>query len=615
MESATPPLLSAKGIHKRFGATYALQGVDFDLRAGEMHALIGANGAGKSTLSRILAGLMRPDSGTISILGQELNFATPREALHAGVTLVTQETSLATHLSALENIFLPELGKPGRLDWRKLRQRAAILIEDLSIDVGFALDDEVATLSMANRQLVEILKVLALDSKIIFLDEPTTSLSPYECDRLLELTKRLAAKGHGLVLVTHRLEEIFSFTDRMTVLREGRLVASGVDTASTDQNGLIQMMVGRELRDVYSERESPVSSGAAMAFSVRNLAVGNLVRDVSFSVRQGEILGLGGLVGAGRTETVEAIFGLTSCSSGTLELFGRPFAPRTPRDAIEAGIGFVGEDRRRHGLIPDFGVRENLMLVHLSMQSRIGLDYKSVQPRAEELVRGLGLNPERLDDPDILRFSGGMQQKIIIARWLLARPRLLILDEPTRGVDIETRSSIYKSLRNIASEGTAIIVVSSDFEELLGISNRVAVISDGRSVADVPSAYLDIERLTMLAAPRSSAGQIGALLKGLADRYMAAALWVHEDQDHLFCFESARHESAPASMERGAFVERSSPALDFSAQSTVSAPVRGKRGQALGNLLLIAAPETLLPSQEELDAAIRRVLHPTAVAA
>jgi ABC-type sugar transport system ATPase subunit len=609
------PLLSARGIHKRFGATYALQGVDFDLRAGEMHALIGANGAGKSTLSRILAGLIRPDSGTISILGQELHFAKPREALDAGVTLVTQETSLATHMSALENIFLPELGKRGRLDWRKLRQRALKLIDDLSIDVGFALDDEVATLSMANRQLVEILKVLAIDSKVIFLDEPTTSLSPFECDRLLELTKRLAAKGHGLVLVTHRLEEIFSFTDRMTVLREGKLVASGVDTATTDQNGLIRMMVGRELQDVYSVRESPVPSEAETALSVRNLAVGDLVRDVSFSVRRGEIVGLGGLVGAGRTETVEAIFGLTKFDRGTLELFGKPFAPKTPRAAIEAGIGFVGEDRRRHGLIPDFGVRENLMLVHLSMQSRIGLDYKSVLPRAEELVRGLGLDPARLDDPDILKFSGGMQQKIIMARWLLAGPRLLILDEPTRGVDIETRSAIYRSLRKIASEGTAIIVVSSDFEELLGISNRVAVISDGRSVADVPSAYLNIEKLTMLAAPRSSAGQIGVLLKGLADRYSAEALWVHEDQDHLFCFECARHKDAPVTMDRGAFMERSSAALDLSSQSTVSALVRGKRGQGLGNLMLIAAPTTLLPSQEELDAAVRRVLYPIAVAA
>lgn len=601
-------LLQARGITKRFGATQALAGVDFELRAGEIHALIGANGAGKSTLSRILAGLQRSDSGTIEVQGQTVDFSGPKDAMRAGVTLVTQETSLAPHMTALENIFLPKLAQPGRLNRREQRKRAEELIDQLGIPMGFSLDEEVSFLSMANRQLVEIMRVLALDSKIIFLDEPTTSLSPYECDRLLELTRRLAGEGHGLVLVTHRMEEIFNFTDRMTVLREGKLVAANVETAATDANSLIRMMVGRELQDVYSERERSISTEAPVVLRVENLKVGEIVRDVSFSVHRGEILGLGGLVGAGRTETIEAVFGLVASDAGSMQLFDRPYAPLSPRDAISAGVGFVGEDRRRHGLIPDFSVIENLMLVQLSMQKSIGVDYQSIRGRAEETVRNLGLDPVRLNDPDILKFSGGMQQKIIMARWLLAKPRLLILDEPTRGVDIETRASIYKALRDIAASGTAVIVVSSDFEELLGLSNRIVVISDGRNVADVPAIYLDVERLTMLAAPRSSAGQIGALLQDLADSHQGVALWLHEEEDRIFCLDSAHHQGVQSPLSRGEFAMTTTDSL-IAGNPAVIAPVRGKRGQSVGRLLLITGDPDLLPTESELGRSIEVALH------
>lgn len=612
-EDGRGPILLASGIEKQFGATKALAGVDFELAAGEVHALVGANGAGKSTLSRILAGMQPPDGGRLIVRGREVSFASPRQALDAGVSMVTQETSLATHLSALENIFLPELGRPGRLDWARFRRRTEALIDELQIPMQFVLSDPVGSLSMANRQIVEILKVLALDSRIILLDEPTTSLSPFECDRLLELTRRLAAKGHGLVLVTHRMEEIFAATDRLTVLREGRLVAGSVPTASVDTAELIRLMVGRELRDVYAAEHRAAEAPSRTAFRVEGLRSGPLVRDVSFEVGEGEILGLGGLIGAGRTESVEAVFGLSPVESGRMELFGAPFKPSSPIESIRAGIGFVGEDRRRHGLVPDFSVRENLFLVHLSLQKQWGLTYHEVEEQAVAVVESLGLPAARLSDANILKFSGGMQQKIIIARWLLAKPRLLILDEPTRGVDIETRSSIYRALRAIAAAGTAVILISSDFEELLGLSDRVVVLSDGRSVADVPAGYLDIERLTMLAAPRSSAGQIGKVLALVAERYGASAAWIHRDGEHLFCFDCASHAGAPVPLRRGAFARLDATPFAAANQSgSMLVPLPDKRGRSLGHIGLVGSE---LPGEAELLAFIARSLDPAERAA
>jgi len=607
-----PNLLEAMGIEKRFGATHALKSVDFSLARGEVHALVGANGAGKSTLSRVFAGMHRPDGGTLKIMGNEAAFGSPRDALTAGVAMVTQETSLAVHLTALENIFMPELGRPGRLNWRQLRARADELIAELKIDMQFSLDDRVESLSMANRQIVEILKVLALNSRIILLDEPTTSLSPYECDKLLELTQRLALRGHGLILVTHRMEEIFAATDRLSVLREGALVAAGVATASVNSDELIRLMVGKELRDVYAQRENPTEGFPKTALRVEGLKAGRMVRDVTFEVGVGEILGLGGLVGAGRTETVEAIFGLSALESGRVELFGREFKPSSPISSIRAGIGFVGEDRRRHGLVPDFSVRENLMLVHLSLQKKLGLTYKSVEREAHAVVEKLGLHVSRLEDANILKFSGGMQQKIIIARWLLAHPKLLILDEPTRGVDIETRASIYKALRELAAQGTAIIVVSSDFEELLGLSNRVVVLSDGRSVADVPSAYLDIERLTMLAAPRTSAGQVGELLGMLSDQFNATAVWFHRDEERIFCFDSAGEAKSGRGFKRGvSLAVAESPFAQNEGGNNAVVPLRGKRGQSMGFIGLVDVSSERLPSDTEFGDLIQTFLYPS----
>jgi len=552
----------------------------------------------------------RIDSGSLTVDGREVHFFSPGDAIAAGVSMVTQETSLAPHLSVLENIFLPELAKPGRLNWSSNRQQAMALIDELQISVGFSLDDEVGRLSIANRQLVEILKVLALNSKVIFLDEPTTSLSPYECDKLLELTRKLAARGHSLVLVTHRMEEIFAATDRLTILREGTTVVGGIRTDSIDANELIRLMVGRELSNIYAHNETRPIQSTKKVLEVEGLSAGPMVKDVSFDIAAGEIVGLGGLVGAGRTETVEAIFGLRRVERGKISFSGEAFSPRSPLDSIRSGIGFIGEDRRTQGLIPDFSVWENLMLVQLSLQTQQLVGYKKYEARAHEVVSRLGLNLTRLNDANILKFSGGMQQKIIIARWLLACPKLLILDEPTRGVDIETRSTIYKALRELADEGTAVLVISSDFEELLGLSDRVVVLSDGRSVADVPVSCLDTQRLTMLSAPRRSAHLIGAMLARIAQQFNVNCMWLQHDDDYVFCLESAHSEQVVGMLKKGDFCPFSDTVLSQPENAhTCIATVRGKQGQAMGAIVLLTSDPTKLPLSSELDSIIHHSIY------
>src|SRR6185437_12115570 len=366
-------LLALRGITKRFGATLALSDADFDLRAGEVHALVGANGAGKSTLSRIISGHVQRDRGEMLLEGRPVRHVGAREAIRDGISMVTQETSLAPDLSVLENIMLPRLAMPGRLRWRELRARARELIAELGQEAGLHLDDPVSALSIGQRQLVEILKSLALGSRIVIFDEPTASLSPHEAERLFDIVRALAASGRGLIFVSHRLEEIFAIADRVTVLREGRVVAGNLDTSGLSQGELVRLMVGRELGDIYARTGPADAARGPVVLRVRELCCPPRVRDVSFEVRAGEILGLAGLVGAGRSETLETIFGLRRPVSGSIELNGKPFAPHAPLDAIRAGIGLIPEDRRGQGIVPDFSVRENLLLAHLGAHRGAGL--------------------------------------------------------------------------------------------------------------------------------------------------------------------------------------------------------------------------------------------------
>jgi ABC-type sugar transport system ATPase subunit len=539
-ELSSAPLLVATGIEKAFERTRALAGAELDIFPGEVLGLLGANGAGKSTLSKVISGHLTRDAGSIILRDRPLNLRSARDGIQHGVTMVMQETSLAPDLSVLENIFLAELGSPGLLSYGGLKRKAEEILDRLGQKETLPLSREVRLLSAAQRQLVEIAKALALNSTLIIFDEPTASLSPPEVERLFQVMTTLKLSGHTLVFVSHRLEEVFAITDRVTVMREGRTVAKSVPTASLKQAELIRLMVGQEMKLLSLNR----SNGAAAPFSrpplleVKNLASAPAVRDVSFKVHPGEILGLGGLVGAGRSETVEAIFGLRPRQRGELFLEGKLFAPKRAADAIRAGIGFVAEDRRIQGIVPDFSVRENLLLGHLAASRKFGLRYSERKTKLEALLQQLGL-PEKRLDASLLNFSGGMQQKIITARWLLLEPSVLILDEPTKGVDIGTRASIYEMLRQVAARGAAVVVISSDFEELLHICERIVVISDGVSIADVASAMLNEEKLTLFAAPRTSMEQNSAFLRDIARDLGGAAFWTLIDEDRLFCLYTA----------------------------------------------------------------------------
>jgi len=611
------PLLIAAGIEKAFDRTRALAGAELEIYPGEVMGLLGANGAGKSTLSKVISGHLTRDAGSITLQDRPLNLRSAREAIGYGITMVMQETSLAPDLSVLENVFLAELGRPGILSYRRLKRRAEEILDRLGQRETLPLDREVRLLSAAQRQLVEIAKALALNSTLIIFDEPTASLSPPEVERLFQVMTTLKQSGHTLVFVSHRLEEVFAITDRVTVMREGRTVAKSLETASLRQAELIRLMVGQEMKEVLPIKPNrPERPSRTPVFEVRNLGSAPVVRDVSFKVHRGEILGLGGLVGAGRSETVEALFGLRPRQRGELYLDGKQYAPRRAADAIRAGIGFVAEDRRVQGIVPDFSVRENLLLGHMAASRKFGLGYSQRRAKLDDLIQKLGLPAERLET-SILNFSGGMQQKIIIARWLLLEPSLLILDEPTKGVDIGTRTSIYAMLRQVAGTGVGVIVISSDFEELLSLCERVVVMSDGASIADVPSEMLNEEKLTLFAAPRTSMEQNGAILRDIARDLKGAAFWILVDQERLFClYTSVINDQADPGFRAGetpmirdtripAALSSRSEALVLERENqlaTLLVSVRSDRGHDMGWIgVTLDGRTSLAPAQQLRD--------------
>jgi len=475
---------------------------------------------------------------------------------------------------------------------------------------------------------VEIAKALGVGAELIIFDEPTASLSPIEVDRLFDIMTRLRAGGTGLIFVSHRLEEVFEITDRVTIMREGRTVLASHPTASLTQAELIRHMVGRDLGGIYDR--APASAGlkasAPVALQVAGLKSPPVVRDVSFAVHEGEILGLGGLVGAGRSETVEAIFGLRHRSAGTITVGGKVVNPKKPAQAVRAGIGFVAEDRRSQNIVPDLSVKENLLLAHLGAHRGFGLGYRSREKEIDRLLASLGLPADRLLDANMLNFSGGMQQKIIIARWLLLNPKVLILDEPTKGVDIGTRQSIYQLLRDVAAKGVAVVVVSSDFEELIGLSDRIVVISDGASIADLPASLLDEEKLTLLAAPRTSMARNTEMLKNLSLETGGAGFWALLDQDRMICLNmvGAADTADPGFVtgDAKAFAETRIPTAlkgrepvfvpEVDGQrSTMLLPLRTSRGHDMGWVGLtlpggarVPPPETIRGRVEALAASL-----------
>ncbi|NDR58864.1 sugar ABC transporter ATP-binding protein [Aliiruegeria sabulilitoris] len=534
MSAAQEILLAATGVSKAFGSFYALKGVDFELVAGEIHALFGANGAGKSTLAKVICGHHAPTAGTLQAFGKPVSFHRPRDAMDAGIGIVTQETSLAGDLSVWENIVLPVYGSRSKPSRSQLRKTAAEAIERLGFAGEIDIEKSCEELSAAHRQLVEIARIVALGSRIIILDEPTAALSPGESARLFKVMDALRKEGRGLIFVSHRLEEIFAMTDRITILRDGASVKSNLTTADLTQPELIHLMVGRAVETLTAEKV-PDTSNAPILLSLKEMRSAPEVRSVSLDVHAGEIVGLGGLVGSGRSELAEALLGLRPLQSGSIELLGNPYRPSNPRNALIAGLGFLPEDRRRQSVVPDFSVRENILLSHLSQLSGHRLRYGTRNARINELADMIGLDRARLDDSSLLNFSGGMQQKALVMRVLLLEPRVLVLDEPTKGVDIGARATIYAFLRHLASEGIAILLISSDFEELLALSHRIVPISDGRSIGTVSAGEINEEQLTLICAPRSSLEHQNTLLSSLAQQFGLQAGWVMVAGSQVLC--------------------------------------------------------------------------------
>ena len=483
------PLLSADGVTKSYSGVHALRSVSFELRAGEVHALVGENGAGKSTLIKIVTGAVAPDSGTLIINGHPVAHNTPALARSLGVAAVYQQPSLFPDLTVAENIALSlESGSLWRrIDWRTRESRA----RDLLARAASTIDPRrlVATLSMPEQQIVEIAKAIGADAKILILDEPTASLTEPEVESLFGVIQALRAQGVGIVYISHRLEEIATIADRVTVLRDGQSIATRA-MGEVDRAELIRLMVGREVAAIFPKRE--VAIGAAM-LEARN------VRGVSLSVRAGEILGIAGLIGSGRTEFAEALFGIRPDPAGEVLLRGERIRITEPADAIRHGIGYVPEDRRQHGVVLDMPIAANACLANLAAVSRRGLiDAARERSLARDFVRRLQIKCASLY-ADAGSLSGGNQQKVALARWLAIHPAVLILDEPTQGVDVGSKSEIHRLMVDLAEQGVAIIMISSELPEILGMSDRIAVMHGGRLASILTRAEASQDRILHLA--------------------------------------------------------------------------------------------------------------------
>ena len=487
-------LLAANAITKSYAGVCALGGVSFDLFEGEVHALVGENGAGKSTLIKVMTGAVTPDSGTLSVAGRAVPEMQPATARALGIAAIYQQPSLFPHLTVAENIAfaLETRAVWRRVDWRRRRDDAAALLRRVGADLDP--DTLVETLSMPEQQVVEIAKAIGRDTRILIMDEPTASLSEREVERLFDLIARLRSQGVGIIYISHRLEEILSIADRVTVLRDGRTVGTH-PREGLQRSTLITLMIGRDLSAVFPARQSGFGE---VALEVRHLTCRVTgVADVSLTIRSGEIVGLAGLVGSGRTELARALFGLTPADSGEVLVHGRPVRLETPGRAIDAGIGYLPEDRRQHGVIPEMPVAQNVTLASLGTVARAGMiDRARERNEAQRFVGQLRIKTPSLGC-EVESLSGGNQQKVALARWLATGPKVLILDEPTQGVDVGSKAEIHSLMREMAASGLAVLMISSEMPEILGMSDRVAVMRRG-AIAGVLSRE-DASQETVLA--------------------------------------------------------------------------------------------------------------------
>jgi ribose transport system ATP-binding protein len=470
-------------IDKRFTGVHALRQVDFDLEESEIHSLVGENGAGKSTLMKILVGINSKDSGEIHYLDRLFNPRNPKHALESGIAIVHQELSMMDHLTVAQNIFIGRESTRGIfLDEREQNRRARELFDRLKMNIDPR--QNLGRLTFGKQQMVEIAKAVSHDLRILILDEPTAALTDSEIDELFTIMRDLSSKGVGMIHISHRLDEIHRIADRVTVLRDGEHVGTK-QTSEVTKAQIINMMVGRVIYEPPKSK-SNVAADAPVVLRVNKLNAGALVRDVSFELHQGEILGVSGLMGSGRTETARAIFGADEVQSGTIEVRGRRVVIRSPEDAVAHGIGYLSEDRKRFGLAVNLNVKDNLtMATYDRFQSGLFIQARKVRSVTEEYVRMLNIKTPSMEQL-IRNLSGGNQQKVVIAKWLIRNCDILIFDEPTRGIDVGAKSEIYTLMNELTREGKSIIMISSELPEILRMSDRILVMSEGRLTGQLP---------------------------------------------------------------------------------------------------------------------------------
>lgn len=490
-------IVRMKGISKAFPGVKALDQVDFDLRSGEVLALLGENGAGKSTLMKILSGVYQRDEGKLEIFGQDVEMGMgPRRAQELGVAIIHQELNMCRHLTVAENIFLGReiCDKAGRLNTREMNRQAAEVLASMNVDIDPT--TIVGSLSISKQQMVEIAKALSTHARVLIMDEPTSSLTGREIEDLFTIIRQLRDEGRGIVYISHRLEELHHIVDRVTILRDGQFITT-LDFDKTTLPEIISYMVGRDIKEKYPRVETPKGK---KVFEVKNLHAGRLVRDISFSAYEGEIIGIAGLVGAGRTETTRAIFGADPKESGQFFLDGKEIFINKPMDAIRQGVVLAPEDRKKDGLCVKLSVKSNIELPNLDIVSNQGgmVNTRKVDLMVDQSVDNLSI---RLPHTEVnaASLSGGNQQKVVVAKWLARDSRVVIFDEPTRGIDVAAKVEIYHLMNRLKQQGIAVIFVSSEMPEILGIADRILVMCDGRITGEMPRQDVTQEKIMELA--------------------------------------------------------------------------------------------------------------------
>ena len=490
-EASPTAVLQLTDVSKSFGPVVALRSGSLDVHAGSIHALVGENGAGKSTLVKIVAGVYRRDAGTFLLDGEPVDFGSTAESKAAGVAVIYQEPTLFPDLSVTENIFMGRqiLGRGRRIDKAAMYAEADRLFKGLGVHIDPR--RPALGLSIADQQVVEIAKAISLDAKVLIMDEPTAALSGVEVERLFAVARRLRDEGRAIVFISHRFDEVFALCDTVTVMRDGAYITTR-PTAGTDVSEIVTLMVGREVGELFPKQAAEIGE---VVLEVEGLTRAGVFHDVSFTVRSGEIVGLAGLVGAGRSEIARAVFGVDPYDAGTVTVAGTRIPAHSPQAAIKAGMAFIPEDRRRQGLVTDASVAENIAAVIRRNLTSAGLLTRARENRAvEPWAARLEVKTNALDAP-AKTMSGGNQQKVVIAKWLATKPDLLIIDEPTRGIDIGTKAEVHRLLSELAGQGVAILMISSELPEVLGIADRVLVVCEGRLTADLPRTDATPERV------------------------------------------------------------------------------------------------------------------------